>query len=185
MRNKTWHRLATRPPVSYFAHESRPRPTRSTPGRNEKIFFLSHHQGIHSFFVFECGIISTIERREKRSPVFVTTVRLCCVRASIWTWYLDWNWNGDTRWSARHIAGISCPKEPGEVGGFGRDQGPQGKRRWNWESRYVHTHWISIIGSSPMDRTYCAYKIKSRVVQNLLSVWLSKLRSYVFKSSRP
>ena len=32
--------------------------------------------------------------------------------------------------STRHIAGISRSKKPGEVGGSGRDQGPQEKRRW-------------------------------------------------------
>ena len=53
-------------------------------GENE--FFLSHQQKIRTFSAFECGIISSnnpiLDKRGKRSLVFVTMVRSWHVRPS-------------------------------------------------------------------------------------------------------
>ena len=56
--------------------------------RPKQSFFIPHHQETHSSSAFECDIISVnspiLDRRGKRSPVFVTKVRSWRVHPSTW-----------------------------------------------------------------------------------------------------
>ena len=100
----------------------------STLGRNE-ILVLLHHWKIRSSSAFECGITSTnsliLDWQEKRSTVFVQWACGVCIRPpeddiEIKTWSQNELQGEEQEYLA--LGDL--------VGGSGRDQGPQEKRRW-------------------------------------------------------